>query len=368
MRPIVIMANNVQELGGAQVVVHTLATLFESHGHQCFVVGVTPHSAPHDLGDTKTTSLMPRIWPLAIPGDVEISAIRTELRSIAVYRLAGLLNSLYPGVVIAAQLWSLEILIDAMNQVHRRGEWRIVGQYHGAFAAAVIGRDLKRAVKIAPKCDVFAVLTQEDAQAFADCGLTNVIVVPNPSTWSPSSGFTRTPRKFIDFIGRFSHEKGPDLALAGFERALGEPGEPGEPGELGPDWTLRMIGSGPLDAQLREQAGPQVAFITPVTNIESILRESGVLLLTSRTEGAPLVVAEALAAGVPVIATDCSSGIREFFSTNDYVYTDLICSESPAAIAEALIRFARAVPGHLAGENPGIDNTYERWIKIFDSL
>ncbi len=359
MKPVVILANNVQELGGAQVVVHTLTKIFELQGHQCSLVGVTPHVYPHDFGDTKTTSLMPRIWPLSVAGDSKIAAARTELRSTAVSNLADLLNSFEPSVVIAAQLWSLEILIDAMVLVHRRGEWRIVGAYHGAFAAAASSRDLKRAIKLAPRCDLFAVLTHEDAHAFADCGLTNVVVVPNPSTWSPSPDFTRSPQKYIDFVGRFSPEKGPDLALAGFELARGE---------LGPDWTLRMIGSGPLDAQLREQAGPQVKFVAPVTQIEPILRESGVLLVTSRTEGAPLVVAEALAAGVPVIATDCSSGIREFFNRSQQVYSDLIARENPVAIAEALIRFAQVAHVDVPGQNLKRDSAYEHWLAVFDSL
>lgn len=359
MRPIVIVANNVQELGGAQVVVHTLAKIFTSHDHQCVVVGVTPHLDSHDFGDLETTTLMPRIWPLAIPHDPQNAQERSGLRSIAVRNLADLLNVLDPGFVIAAQLWSLEVLFDAMKEVHRAREWRIIGQYHGAFAAAASGRDLKRAIRLAPACDVFAVLTSEDAQAFADCGLTNVVVIANPNTWNPSPDFTRSPQKNIDFIGRFSSEKGPDLALAGFEQARAE---------LGPEWRLRMIGSGPLEAELRGQCGPQVEFVAPVANIDSILSESAALLLTSRTEGAPLVVAEALAAGVPVIATDCSAGVREFLGSNELVYTDLIPRESPRAIAEALVRFsqAEALVGQAQGAVPG--SGYERWSAVFDSL
>lgn len=359
MKPIVIMANNVEELGGAQVVVHTLAKVFASHGHKCFLVGVTPHSNPHDFGNGETRTLMPRIWPLSIPEDPQNVKDRTELRSLAVHNLTDLLNSIEPGFVIVAQLWSLEILLDAMNHVHRSSEWRIIGQYHGAFAAAASGRDLKRAVRLAPSCDVFAVLTREDADAFAQCGLTNVVVMPNLSTWNPSPGFTRSPKKYIDFIGRFSSEKGPDLALAGFELARAE---------LGSEMKLRMIGSGPLEAELREQAGPQVEFVAPRSDIESILSESAVLLLTSRTEGAPLVVAEALAAGVPVIATDCSSGVREFFQVNEGAYTDLIARENPSAIAESLIRFSQVQAIGIPTKGQAPSSGYEIWSTVFNAL
>lgn len=359
MKPVVILANNVEELGGAQVVVHSLAEIFRINGHDCTLVGVTPFAQPHDFGDAETIALMPRIWPLAVAGDEANAKIRAQLRASAVNNLVVLLEAREPGFVIAAQLWSLEILLDAMKQVHRQAEWRIVGQYHGAFSAAARGRDLKRALRLAPSCDEFAVLTHEDAQAFADCGLTNMIVMGNPSTWSPSPGFARAPGKFIDFIGRFSHEKGPDLALAGFELARRE---------LGSEWTLRMVGSGPMDAELREQAGPQVEFVAPLANIDPILKQSAALLLTSRTEGAPLVVAEALAAGVPVIATDCSSGIREFFSAADSVYTGLIPRESASDVAAALLRFAKSLPAEISQPQPRVDLTYQRWSDLFTSL
>jgi glycosyltransferase involved in cell wall biosynthesis len=129
-----------------------------------------------------------------------------------------------------------------------------------------------------------------------------------------------------------------------------------------------MIGSGPLEAELREQAGPQVEFVAPTTDIESILSETGVLLLTSRTEGAPLVVAEALAAGVPVIATDCSAGVREFFEANEGPFTDLIARENPRAIAESLIRFSRAQAIVTPTKSQVSVSGYEIWSAVFTSL
>ena len=41
MKPVVILANNVEELGGAQVVVHSLAEIIRVNGHDCTLVGVT---------------------------------------------------------------------------------------------------------------------------------------------------------------------------------------------------------------------------------------------------------------------------------------------------------------------------------------
>ncbi|WP_290649465.1 glycosyltransferase [Aquisalimonas sp.] len=46
-------------------------------------------------------------------------------------------------------------------------------------------------------------------------------------------------------------------------------------------------------------------------NPYSYMRKAGVLVLTSRWEGLPVVIAEGLALGTPVVATDCPSGPRE---------------------------------------------------------
>jgi len=98
------------------------------------------------------------------------------------------------------------------------------------------------------------------------------------------------------WVGRLSPEKGPDVmveALATCSR---------------PDVVLSVVGTGPLDAQLRALASERgvahrVRWHGVVPEAGSYLRAFDVLLLTSWTEGTPIVLLEAMAAGTPVIAT-----------------------------------------------------------------
>jgi glycosyltransferase involved in cell wall biosynthesis len=74
--------------------------------------------------------------------------------------------------------------------------------------------------------------------------------------------------------------------------------------------TLTIAGEGPERAALERLAGQlgvaaQLRFPGHLASIEPLLRESDVFVLSSDYEGLPGVVVEALAAGLPILATDC---------------------------------------------------------------
>lgn len=76
-----------------------------------------------------------------------------------------------------------------------------------------------------------------------------------------------------------------------------------------PDAVLALAGSGPLEAALRAQAealgiASQVRFLGWQADVEGLMGSSDAVLLVSAQEGLPRSVMEAMAVGVPVIATD----------------------------------------------------------------
>lgn len=73
-------------------------------------------------------------------------------------------------------------------------------------------------------------------------------------------------------------------------------------------WSLRIVGDGPLRAELESQAasaGAQVQFDgdVPQPLVAKAIRSGKVFVLNSSYEGLPHIVLEAMAAGVPVVAT-----------------------------------------------------------------
>jgi glycosyltransferase involved in cell wall biosynthesis len=77
------------------------------------------------------------------------------------------------------------------------------------------------------------------------------------------------------------------------------------PGVLPPDATLTVAGDGPLRARCEQLAeGLPVEFLGFRTDVPELLRKHDALILPSTMEQQPLVIAEAMAAGKPVVATD----------------------------------------------------------------
>ncbi len=103
------------------------------------------------------------------------------------------------------------------------------------------------------------------------------------------------PPLVVGFSGRISEEKGPDLFVDLASRLRDR------------EARFVMTGAGPMDASTRRRAGrlrldATLEFRGVVSDIADHLRHLDVLVLPSRQDGRPVVVLEALASGVPVVA------------------------------------------------------------------
>lgn len=96
----------------------------------------------------------------------------------------------------------------------------------------------------------------------------------------------------------------------------------------GPDRSMLIRETERLGIAARVEMPGYVASILPR------LQQADLLLMTSRYEGYPAVLIEALAAGLPVVTTDCSPAIGEIMAHSDY--GRVVTSRQPSAIAEAI--------------------------------
>jgi glycosyltransferase involved in cell wall biosynthesis len=76
-----------------------------------------------------------------------------------------------------------------------------------------------------------------------------------------------------------------------------------------PGARLRLVGSGPLEAELKALArelgiAVSVDFVGEVSDVKPLLAQTDVFVLSSTTEGLPISLLEAMAAGVPVVVTN----------------------------------------------------------------
>jgi len=83
-----------------------------------------------------------------------------------------------------------------------------------------------------------------------------------------------------------------------------------------PAWRLRIFGEGSERANLTRLAADlglsgRVSLEAPIKEPERLLRSSSLFILSSRYEGFPMVLLEAMACGLPVVSFDCKTGPSE---------------------------------------------------------
>lgn len=102
-------------------------------------------------------------------------------------------------------------------------------------------------------------------------------------------------------------------------------------------WTCRVVGSLEVDPEFAAQIGRAVELTGPQTRAEldATYADADLLVLASRAETYGMVVTEALARGVPVVASDVG-GVREALGHGSGV---LVPPDDPPALAEALRRW-----------------------------
>ncbi len=134
-----------------------------------------------------------------------------------------------------------------------------------------------------------------------------ILVIHNPAH-APSDEITKImlPRPCIIGVGRIVNEKGFDLLLKAFASISRQFNE----------WSLILLGDGPLRSELERLANDigittRVKFLGFVSNPSALMRQADIFVLSSRIEGFPNTLCEAMACGLPVIATDCPMGPRE---------------------------------------------------------
>lgn len=202
-------------------------------------------------------------------------------------------------------------------------------------------------------------------------GPSPVHVIPNAVHTPPQ---TATPtdlhrNRMVSAMGRLSREKGFDLlidAFASIARQL-------------PEWQLEIAGDGPERAALQNlinqhSLGTQVRLIGWIEHPDDFLTRSALFVLSSRYEGFPVALMEAMACGLPVVSCDCDSGPREIIRHEQDGL--LVPAENAHALAAAMAQLMqeperRAQLGQRAREvtvrfSPELFR--ERWNCVIDSV
>ncbi len=138
-------------------------------------------------------------------------------------------------------------------------------------------------------------------------------------------------RRFMVTAGRLEHQKGHDVLLTAFAAS-----------RAARDLHLVILGRGSLESQLRRQAAQlgiadRTHFPGFMANPWAWISKAEMFVLSSRWEGFPTVVAEALACGTPALVTACDFGPREVVEHGESGW--VVAPDDVEALQAAMDRF-----------------------------
>ena len=195
--------------------------------------------------------------------------------------------------------------------------------------------ELRNALAAAlPNVSVCVTLTQADRAAYQELlgpAGPPVVAIPNAVPDGPHGPGDPGAHKLIA-AGRFARQKGFDLLLEAFATVAIKY----------PDLTLDIFGRGPQRASRLSSLsstsglGERVRINAPTDRLGERMRDASVFVLSSRYEGFPLVLLEAMAAGLAVVSFDCPTGPAEILT--DGTSGLLVPAEDVQALAATLDR------------------------------
>ncbi len=134
---------------------------------------------------------------------------------------------------------------------------------------------------------------------------------------------------------------------------------------------LLILGEGRLRAELEAEVAAlglqnDVALPGFVENPYAYMRRAALFVLSSRWEGLPTVLVEAMACGCPVVATDCPSGPAEILEGGRL--GPLVEIANPEALAQAIVETLEAPVAHEQLEARAAHFSFENAIAAYTRL
>jgi glycosyltransferase involved in cell wall biosynthesis len=220
-----------------------------------------------------------------------------------------------------------------------------------------------------PRLDAVTVLTEHDRRAYSQAvqGV-RLERIPNGIPPRPSPTVAHDSRRVVA-CGTLASQKGFDMLLEAWVTVAA----------AHPEWTLTIYGAGPWRQRLLDQRDElglrDVVGLPGITSqLDAELRASAMFVLSSRFEGLPMVMLEAMSRGLPVVAFDCPTGPGEVIT--DGVNGRLVPPGDVGSLATALIelidqperRRALGLAGYESSRRFFMPTVRDAWKQFFGTV
>lgn len=221
---------------------------------------------------------------------------------------------------------------------------------------------------IARKFDRFVVLTNEDRGYWGT--MPNIEVIPNAAMFMGTRQADMSNKRILA-VGRLDYQKGFDRLLDAWRIVQQHP-------EFH-NWRLDIFGQGEWHDQLvqtirRYGLEQQTAINPPTSDIGAEYARSSMLVMSSNYEGFPMVMIEAMAGGLPVVAFDFLCGPKDIIHPGQNGL--IVPNGNIPALADAMMKLMASEPlrQQLSVNARKVTETYseeqvmKQWVGLFRSL
>ena len=279
-------------------------------------------------------------------------------------RLLAFLRSVRDGVLIGTRP-SLNL---AVARYARRSVVR-VGQEHVHLSRRQPG--LRSAIlRHYPRLDLLTALTPSDAAEYQELlGSTQrVIAMPNAA---PDMGGVRAglDNKVVIAAGRMTAAKGFGLLINAFAKVAA----------VHPDWHLHIFGTGTKHARLQQRidklgVGDNISLRGYTTQLPAEMGNASIYALSSRFEGFPMVLLEAMMCGLPPVAFDCPTGPADLINHGEdgllvpHLDVDALAAGIIELIEDPARRKAMGAAAYAKAQQYSTPALAQRWEELFAEL
>lgn len=284
------------------------------------------------------------------------------------------LLEIHPDITISALRRDINFINTIKDGSKKVGEIHFSRAFYRQFNFSFLPNKLNQLltglwmgglIKKLKKLDKFVVLTNSDFEHWPE--LDNKIVISNFISEFPVN-YSLLENKTVVAVGRYTWQKGFDLLIDAWSIVS----------KTNSDWNLHIYGLGDKEyyQTLAQNKGidNRVICNSAVKDVYEVYMKSSIFVLSSRYEGLPLVLIEAMATGLPSVSFACPDGPSDIITDGEDGI--LVENGNVEQLANSLISLIknpeeRLRMGHNARRNM---NRYDKktimqqWINLFESL
>ena len=277
--------------GGAEKILSVLANSFSTRGLDVVIATVSENEPFYTLSEEieivpirRKKAFLPSVSKVMAPFHF-VFAIKDMMKMVQPDIVISFTTTMNVYSIFAAKMLGLPIIVSEHTNFHRAKNtfWRYFRQVVYPFA------------------DTLVVLTDYDKEKYRF--IKNIVRIHNPLVLEHRHKDIKR-EKIILAVGRLHKVKGFDLLLESFAR-LNQDG-----------WHLVILGEGSereyLESLVNElKISDKVQMPGLVKDVELFYKKASIFVLSSRAEGFPGTLCEAMGYGCAVVAYDCLTGPRD---------------------------------------------------------